>query len=216
MTYAQFKTEWNGRRVDYDHVYAYQCVDLILQYCKERFGLSKGIWGNAIDYWYKPSAPLLTKFTRLATKDCKQGDIVILTGLAGNPYGHIGICEKQDSKNVWLLEQNGYGGGTGTGKNAIGVWRAVSKSRIVGVLRPKVAAAPTAGGTAKALREAYVRKAPSTTARLGGSMMLQPGETFKFAAKVAGERVSQNGVNTNIWLKSIYGNYVWSGNCKVL
>jgi hypothetical protein len=213
MTYAQFKAEWNSRRVDYDHVYAYQCVDLILQYCKERYGLATGISGNAVDYWYKPSAPLKTKMDRIQTKDCKQGDIVVLSGLAGNPYGHIGIAEKQDANNVWLLEQNGYGGGTGTGKNAIGVYRAIPKSRVLGVWRAKAAPAPApTTGTAKVINEAYVRVAPSTSAKLGGSQLLHPGETFKFVAEVTGQSVAGN----SMWFKSQFGNYVWSGNCKVV
>ena len=142
MTYQQFKTSWDGRRVDYDHVYSFQCVDLILQYVYECYGLGSGVWGNAIDYWNRPSAPLLTKFDLVSSRDCQQGDIVVLYGLAGNPYGHIGICDSQTGDTVSILEQNGYGGGTGTGKNAIGVWRTITKSRIAGLLRPKYVPVP--------------------------------------------------------------------------
>ncbi len=137
MNYEQFKAAWLGRRVDYDNVFAYQCVDLILQYIKDCYGLNTGVWGNAIDYWTRPSAPLLTKFDLIPTTDCQQGDIVVLWGLSGNPYGHIGICDSQTSSTVRLLEQNGYGGGDGIGKNAVGIYREISKSRIAGILRPK-------------------------------------------------------------------------------
>lgn len=137
MSYQQFKNEWLGRRIDYDHVYAYQCVDLILQYVKEEFGLATGVHGNAIDYWTKPTSTLLTKFDKVSTTDCHQGDIVVFNGRSGNPYGHIGICESQDGSNVTVLEQNGYNGdGSGVGGNAIRT-RAIAKSRIAGVLRPK-------------------------------------------------------------------------------
>lgn len=142
MTYQDFKNEWNGRRIDYDHVYSYQCVDLILQYVKELYGLASGVWGNAIDYWQRPSAPLLSKFDLINTKDCRTGDIVVLYGLPGNPYGHIGICDSQTAQNVRLLEQNGAGSATGTGRDAIGVHRDIPKSRIAGVLRPKGAPVP--------------------------------------------------------------------------
>lgn len=141
--YQDFKNRWLGRQIDYDHVYAYQCVDLILEYVKECYGLSSGVWGNAIDYWRKPTATLLTKFDLVASTDCRQGDIVVLNGLAGNPYGHIGICDSQDGANVTILEQNGAtGNGSGVGGDAIRL-RAVPKSRIAGLLRPKGAAAPT-------------------------------------------------------------------------
>jgi len=139
MSYANFKSRWAGNRIDYDHVYSYQCVDLILIYVKEEFGLASGVWGNAIDYWTHTSPPLLTKFDKLATTDCHQGDIVVLYGLSGNPYGHIGICDSQGATTVRLLEQNASGSGTGTGKDAIGVYRDIPKSRIAGVLRPKPA-----------------------------------------------------------------------------
>lgn len=142
MTYQEFKNEWNGRRVDYDHVYAYQCVDLILQYIKEGWGLASGVWGNAIDYWQRPSAPLLTKFDLVSGTDVRQGDIVVLWGLSGNPYGHIGIAESQTGSTVRLLEQNGAGSATGTGRDAIGVYRDIPKSRIAGLLRPKAPVAP--------------------------------------------------------------------------
>lgn len=141
--YTDFKAEWLGRRIDYDRVYAYQCVDLILQYIYEKFGIASGVWGNAIDYWQHTSGALLQKFDRVQTTDCQPGDIVVLYGLAGNPYGHIGICDSQDANNVTILEQNGAGGATGTGRDAIET-RAIPKSRIAGILRPK-GSAPAPG-----------------------------------------------------------------------
>lgn len=142
MTYASFKKEWLGRRVDYDHVYAYQCVDLILQYVKEGYGLATGVWGNAIDYWNKPTPTLLTKFNKVSGSAAKQGDIVVFHGLAGNPYGHIGICDSSTSTTVTVLEQNGNGSSTGTGGDAIRT-RSIAKSRVAGLLRPKAASVPS-------------------------------------------------------------------------
>lgn len=142
MSYPDFRNRWTGGRVDYDHVYAYQCVDLILQYIKEEFGIASGVWGNAIDYWQRPSAPLLRAFDLVATTECLQGDIVVLYGLQGNPYGHIGICDSQGGSTVRLLEQNGAGGGWGVGRDAIGIYRDIPKGRIAGVLRPKGHSAP--------------------------------------------------------------------------
>lgn len=141
MSYATFKSGWLGRRVDYDHVYAFQCVDLVVQYLYQEFGIT-GAYGNAIDYWRRPSLSVTNKFDKVSSTDCRQGDIVILNGLAGNPYGHIGICDSQTGDTVSILEQNGSSGnGDGLGGNAIRV-RAVSKSRIAGLLRPKAVAPP--------------------------------------------------------------------------
>lgn len=140
--YNSFKAEWNGRRIDWDRVHAYQCVDLILQYAHQVLGVSGIVKGNAIDYWTSPTAALLAKCDRIPTTDCQQGDIVILRTAGRNDFagdGHIGICDTQDAGNVWLLEQNAVGSGTGTGRDAIGIHRAIPKSRIAGVLRKKVA-----------------------------------------------------------------------------
>lgn len=133
--YPKFKAEWNGRRVDYDKVYSFQCVDLIEQYCHE-LGVN-GVYGNAIDYARKPSPQFAAHFSRVS--DYKAGDVVVLNGLAGNPYGHIGIVDTDTTK---FLEQNALGGGTGTGRNAIGVYRAIDKSRVAGVFRYKGTAPP--------------------------------------------------------------------------
>lgn len=205
--YTDFKAQWLGQRIDYDHVYNYQCVDLILQYVAEDFGLPSGVTGNAIDYWYRTSAPLFTKFDKVGGTDCQQGDIVVFNGLSGNPYGHIGICDSQDASNVTILEQNGAGGGTGTGRDAIEL-RAIPKSRIAGILRPKGSASTSQGGTATVQREAYVRVAPNLGAALGGSQVLEAGDTFQYSEKVQGQSVGGN----STWYHSTRGNYVWSGN----
>lgn len=209
--YTDFKAEWLGRRVDYDHVYGFQCVDLILQYIYEKFGTPSGVYGNAIDYWNNPSPALLVHFDKVAGSQANQGDIVVFNGLPGNPYGHIGICDSEDGSNVTILEQNGSGvnSGSGTGGNAIRL-RAIPRSRVAGVLRPKSTPAPAQGsaGTAHVQREAYVRAAPNTAAALAGSRLLEPGDTFQYSGKVTGQAVGGN----NVWYQSVYGHYVWSGN----
>ena len=140
MSYASFRNKWIGKRVDYDRVYGYQCVDLIKQYMKEGYGLNAGTWGNAIDYWYNTNPAIYAKFTRVATINVRAGDIVILRGVNGNPYGHIGIASgKKLPYYRQILEQNGStGNGSGVGGNAIRE-RYIRTNRIVGVLRPKVA-----------------------------------------------------------------------------
>ncbi|TAL08206.1 MAG: CHAP domain-containing protein [Nitrospirae bacterium] len=146
MTYQSFKSEWNGRRIDYDHVYAYQCVDLILEWCKEN-GFPSGIWGNAIDYANRPSPTFVQHFSRVS--DYKPGDVVVLYGLSGNPYGHIGLFDHKDASGIWLLEQNAMGGGNGIGKNAIGVYRAISLSRVAAIYRLKSVVPPPAPSPAR-------------------------------------------------------------------
>lgn len=144
MNFDSFMNEWLGRRIDYDKVYAYQCVDLILQYIYECYGIPSGVNGNAIDYWNNPSIPLLDKFDKLDGSDALQGDIVVLNGLPGNADGHIGIATGNvNASDVEILEQNGAdGNGSGVGGDAIRT-RYLPRSRVAGLLRPKdVVAAP--------------------------------------------------------------------------
>jgi surface antigen len=206
-----FKNNWSGRRVDYDNVYSYQCVDLILQYLKECYGLRTGVWGNAIDYWYKPTGALLAQFNRVDKSNHPLvGDIAILNGVGGNPYGHIGIVYSADANNITILEQNGSSGnGSGTGGDAIRL-RSVPKSRLAGYLRQKAAVPINPSGTATVISPCYVRTAPNTAAPLGGSRNLVKGDTFQYARKVAGQSVGGN----NVWYQSTKGNYVWSGNAR--
>ena len=140
MTYQQFKAKWIGRRVDFDGIYGYQCVDLIKQYLSDVKGIKAGYWGNAIDYWYNTNPAVLKEFDRLSTNQARQGDIVILKGINGNPYGHIGIADGSSGiLTVTILEQNGAtGNGSGLGGDAIRT-RAVPLWRVVGLLRPRAA-----------------------------------------------------------------------------
>lgn len=136
--YDTFQRAWIGHRVDFDYAYGYQCVDLIKQYMYSHFGIPNGALGNAIDYWTRTASVILTKFNRVATTSVVKGDIVVLNGLPGNPYGHIGIATgNQTATTVEILEQNGStGNGKGLGGDAIRL-RSVPKSRIAGILRPK-------------------------------------------------------------------------------
>lgn len=148
MNYIDFKNEWNGHRVDYDNVYAYQCVDLILEFMKECAGIASGIWGNAIDYANRPTQAFINATDRVTDGSKQPGDIVVLRGINGNPYGHIGLRDDDPNR---MLEQNGAtGGGSGTGRDAIGVYRNVPEDRLVAAYRLKAfgggSPAPIPGG----------------------------------------------------------------------
>lgn len=128
-----FISHWLGRRVDYDKVYLYQCVDLILQYLSEVFGVHSGVWGNAIDYWTDPTPKLLEYFDKVSGTNFQRGDIIVLLPTKTNKYGHIMVAVD----SVTALEQNGAtGDGDGLGGDEVR-FRAVPKDRIAGILRPK-------------------------------------------------------------------------------
>ena len=133
ISFDSFVNKWLGGRTDYDHVYAYQCVDLILQYMADCYGVTQGISGNAIDYWTNPSQALLNVFEKIPQKDVQKTDIVVLNPTSTNPYGHIMIGVNGDT----ALEQNGAtGDGDGQGGDEVR-YRTIPKDRIAGILRLK-------------------------------------------------------------------------------
>jgi hypothetical protein len=146
ITFDEFRREWETHRVGDDSLVRsgeesnetkYQCVSLVKQYLRECFNIEPGAWGNAVDYWTSTNPTLLPLVARIQNSDTQTGDIVVLWGLPGNSYGHIGIATgNSNSTQVEILEQNGStGGGTGLGNDAIRT-RFVDRSRVAGLLRP--------------------------------------------------------------------------------
>lgn len=109
----QFFSKWNGKYVDYDHAFGYQCVDLMRQYVYElentnayqvipQTGAAKNIFKNFVNNkWF-------TKVLNSPTNAPKKGDIVFfgtylfLYGLSG----HVAVCEAADMMNLLTFDQN--------------------------------------------------------------------------------------------------------------
>ncbi len=154
MTYNEFANKWIGKRVDTDGFPSYgkfQCVDLVKQYMSECYGVPYGAYGNAINYWTNTHPNILAKFNKVTGSAGQIGDIVVLKGLDGNPYGHIGMCTGGVSaSSIEILEQNGSTGtGSGLAGNAIRK-RYVPRYRVAGLLRPKPQAPTTVRATLRA------------------------------------------------------------------
>lgn len=171
-----FINQWLGRRVDYDHVFNYQCVDLVKQYLYQSLGLQPGSWGDAKQYWQNPNPKILEKMDKIATTGVKAGDIVPLKPVnsqASHAAGHIGIATgAQTGDAVEILEQNGStGNGSGAGKDAIRK-RFVPKSRVYGVLRAKSPAATAYVPHMETVKPGTwnVRSAPSMSGGIKGTV----------------------------------------------
>lgn len=141
MSFATFKQKWLGKRVDYDKVYGFQCVDLIKQYLHEEKSLRPGAWGNAIHYWTRPNKEILAKFDKVSGSAAKSGDVVIFKTLGRDDFsgeGHIGVATgRLTATEVEVIEQNGStGSGDGLNGNAVRT-RFIARSRVAGLLRPK-------------------------------------------------------------------------------
>jgi hypothetical protein len=204
MYLSDFIAKYNGRGIDYDGAFGFQCMDLYNAYQKEVLGVSPRGASRAKNVWWSYDPNVFTRISNSLTFVPKKGDVAIW-GM--EPYGHIAICTGDGN---WLsfrsFDQN---------------WPAGSVCHIqnhgyfnfLGVLRPKAQEKISAPVVLPAFAvrvdkaSAAVRTAPSLNAALGGSSVLYRGDIFQAVAVVVGDSVNGN----NKWYKSSRGNYVWSG-----
>nr|DAI60345.1 MAG TPA: Endolysin [Caudoviricetes sp.] len=110
MTFNEFYQGVNGKSLDYDGLYGYQCVDLVKVYLDWCFGIKPGAWGNAKDYWnILNRANVSDYFYQVPnTRDLvvERGDIVVWGEMSGNPYGHVAIGLSGDINHFTSLDQN--------------------------------------------------------------------------------------------------------------
>lgn len=112
--YVEFKEKWLDKVIDYDHCYGYQCVDLIKLYLDQCLGYWKigSLWNaknlpnnKFFDGWAK---------IKLTTNNAKQWDIVVANNWE---YGHVAIVDRIVWDKIRVLEQNGTGKNSGSGKD---------------------------------------------------------------------------------------------------
>lgn len=208
ITVDEFRADTEGKQVDLDNypiAQPYQCVDEVSDYSilvagGTRFsGNAKDIFGEQPDIY-----TWVRNITGPNGNVPPKGSVFFYGSTWGGGFGHCGVVLSADSNTVTLLEQNvsaprvtvgthGYGGAIG--------W---------GIPKRDVNQVPTQGGRYQALRVCQVRVAPRLNAALGGSRQLQPNEWFDASGTVAGDVVSGN----STWVRSLKGNYIWSGNLK--
>ncbi len=85
-----FVHEWDGKGIDFDHAYGFQCVDLVQQYNKECLGFPP-FTGNAIDIWTTYPKDSYDQIPNTPQNFPSKGDIVIW-GSAIGIFGHIDVC----------------------------------------------------------------------------------------------------------------------------
>lgn len=112
--YTEFKDKRLSKNIDYDKCYGYQCVDLIKLYLDQCLGYGKigSLW-NAKDIaknaffkdWYK---------FNFKGDNARLGDIIIASKWE---YGHVAIVDRIVWDKIYVLEQNGTGKNSGSGKD---------------------------------------------------------------------------------------------------
>jgi hypothetical protein len=104
MTALDFFNKYNGRGIDFDHFYGYQCMDLAEQYNQEVVGAPR-LGGNAADVWNNYPRTFYTKIANSPTNVPQLGDIVIWSK-ALNGFGHIAVCKDGNVNAFTSFDQN--------------------------------------------------------------------------------------------------------------
>lgn len=112
ITLDQFIKKNNGRFVDYDRAFGYQCVDLMREYIIECLGLAPYKVIPPVNYaknaFYNYTGNVFNKIWNGRTNYPKKGDIIFwktypfVTGIAG----HVGIVVSADVNNIIVFNQN--------------------------------------------------------------------------------------------------------------
>ena len=105
MTVRGFFDKWNGRGIDWDNWYGFQCMDLYHQYDKECIGSKNYPAPAAKDVWNKYDNNFYTRIPNTPTNIPQEGDVIIWGTIIG-PYGHIAVFYAGDVINFTSFDQN--------------------------------------------------------------------------------------------------------------
>lgn len=104
MTLNEFVQRYNGKGIDEDGGYGFQCVDLVNQYVRDVLGLKR--WaGNAVDKWENYPKKDYDRITNTPQNAPQAGDIIIWGKQVGE-YGHIAVCLSANTNNFISFDQN--------------------------------------------------------------------------------------------------------------
>lgn len=113
MNLIEFVNSYIGKKVDYDKMYGYQCVDLFRQYCKDvlsagHTGAVDGAKDLFLKYSELPSE--IRYFDKMSNVVPKIGDVIVWGETSTNKYGHVAICigVSEDNNSVVVFEQDGF------------------------------------------------------------------------------------------------------------
>ena len=104
MTYSDFKNKYNGKGIDFDGWYGYQCMDLAHQYATEVVGIDFAPAPAAKDVW-KQNPMGYEKIPNTPDGVPQQGDIIVW-GTEVGPYGHIAVFDNGDVNKFQSFDQN--------------------------------------------------------------------------------------------------------------
>lgn len=131
MTISDFLNKWNGKPLDFDGYYGYQCMDLYQYYNRDVIGAPYIPADPAYKVWTLNQYPkdFYTKIANTPTNVPQKGDVVIWSAQANGGFGHIAIFYQGDMLKFTSFDQNW------NGKYAH--FQPHNYSYVLGWLRPK-------------------------------------------------------------------------------
>lgn len=113
MDLTSFVNTYIKTKVDYDHAYGAQCVDLFRQYCVDVLDIPEhtGAVEGAKDLWrnYQNLPKEKKYFVRTAsTIKADPGFVAIFDKSPTNTFGHVAIVLADLGQQLLVLEQNGF------------------------------------------------------------------------------------------------------------
>lgn len=134
MSLDEFVAAHDGKFLDFDGFYGFQCWDLAAFYVRDVIGcpsLPTGPLGGAKECYTVFLNPLPKFFDKIPKGGVPlKGDVVVWDGFQNNPYGHIAVCLTADATGFTSFDQN-------WPINAPAHKQAHSYNYVLGYLRPK-------------------------------------------------------------------------------
>ena len=105
MIIDEFFQKYNGKGVDFDGFYGYQCMDLYQQYNKEVIS-GPHLPANAYQVWNNFPRDLYTKIENTPEGVPQLGDVIIWNKNTGGGYGHIAVFKEGNANSFLSFDQN--------------------------------------------------------------------------------------------------------------
>lgn len=111
MTFDEYFKKYNGKGIDFDGQYSFQCFDLANDYCVKVLGGKAFVGMYAWEIYQKfsnqPSKDLFTRIANTPEFVPQKGDIIVWGQSLNGEAGHVAICDGVgDTTYFYSYEQN--------------------------------------------------------------------------------------------------------------
>ena len=105
MTLDEFVKKYEGKKIEFDGMYDYQCVDLVQQYNKDVVG-APPMSGNGKDYDRNPRPTHYAYHKNTLWYIPPRGAIAVWSENVGDGFGHVAIVLDASLMSFTSLDQN--------------------------------------------------------------------------------------------------------------